>query len=238
MKKTILLISLIGLFISSCNLQEPEEPYRTAKNLESVTRILASYSIVAPAMHINNCMLASEFLNSSEEQRKEPIFSTISYNSETNTLIVAEMDTIKTYGKDLFTVGTEWSLNSWNWNQSVIKCIGENQWTVSFHYGSDYREIDAIPTFTLAGRTADGLWNWKCKCSGKVKENDSYSATFQTDKDFDIKWNSWFYGTSYSSFQEISGVFSAIFSIDGKETDRCTLTYEDDEVKITVTSLD
>jgi len=239
MKKILFLIVAV-LPLYSCVVSRTEKPRRTAENLKSTASFFANYSVDIPSGMINNCMLANDFIKAGEEERKKPKYSSVSYTPATNTFDIGTLDKIETSGMDFSTVSTVWTVTR-SGEKILVECIGENQWTVSrVSNGTDdyWKGLAFSSSFILVSKDADGFCTWQCNMEGVYNEDDNYSTSFSSPEGLTVKWDGQYTGASVYARPVFSGVISSKFYVDGKETDWCTLTYENSKITKTLTSQD
>ncbi len=77
---------------------------------------------------------------------------------------------VTTRGEDIYTVGTSWTINYYDWTMN-IECIAENQWLMTTDE-MKYNSHDTALTFT---KTASGIdyINYSLEGSGTIIETDS-----------------------------------------------------------------
>lgn len=241
--KKIISVTLAALSLTSCVLLSGEKTSRTSSSLVWYTFELFEVSAINPAFVMDNCMRAQEYLKADDKERASAKYSSMGLYSGGKDVKINDWGTISTKGTDLFSRSAEWTVKLDRNINYILKCTGDNQWTVTKNESEAYNEFyDSTKfnaVFTFAGKDIDGFCIWKCKTEGQMQESARYKAVFSSVGELTFNWTSTNsgYGTFNSSLV-YTGSFSSDFCVDDKKIDWCTITYEKGERKSAKTSQD
>jgi len=240
--KNILPVTVVALSLTSCVLLSSERTSRTANNLIWCSSQLFEVSALIPAGVMDNCMRAQEFLKADDKERASAKYASMGLYSGGKDVKINNWGTISTKGSDLFSRSAEWTVKLERSVSYILKCTGDNQWTISMNKSETYDEFSDSTSFsavfTYAGKDIDGFCSWKCKTEGTMRESDRYKTVFCSGDELTFNWTTNNSGNGeISSTLVYSGTFSSDFYVDDNKSDWCSLTYVNGERKSAKTSL-
>lgn len=152
MKKSIILIALAALTLSSCALDKPTDPGHTSDNMKVYTMQKFNNHVVYPSGIVNMMIRLDEYIGTTEEEKQGEAFQWHRENifhEDDVTFMIRGLGTVHTYGKRLLDPDSDWRMNG----QSICESVGEGSWRVTQENNA---EADICSIVTYAGKIEGG----------------------------------------------------------------------------------
>lgn len=172
MKKSIILIVLTALTLSSCALDNPTSPGHTYDNMQRYAMNKFSNHVLYPAGIVNMMLKLDEYIGATEEEKKSEAFQWHRENifhEDDVTFMIRGLGTVHTYGKRLMDPDSEWRMNG----QAIFETVGEGSWKITQEFNAS---ADICSIVTYSGKVENGKYIFAVEVDTVEERYTSYHS--------------------------------------------------------------
>ncbi len=244
--KKFLTLMILGISLTSCEIYDNDNWVRRHEDrIRSIASNLYTNYGRGNIEGMDACIKIDDYIKADDGGKKDSRFSDIGYFATDNRYEIGNYYKVYPDGKSIMETGAVWECIN-GYSMIRIECIGENEWTITpstkvteedyFYSYMKPEDISYSAHAELVSKDTSMFCRWKYSVEGTYTEDSTYSARFSAE-DLEFWWQESSYHGTVSYSLAASGIFEAVFRINGKDTDRCVIRNKGTDWDQTVTRL-